>query len=283
MKSLRIMKLAVAAMTIAMVASCGGSTRKVVNETPYAQTVVQKQEFLQKVSDNAQHARFVTSKVKFSVEVGAQQLTLTGNLKMKRDDVIRLQLMAFGFVEAGRLEFTKDYVLIMDRINKQYLRVPYNQLDFMRNSGLDFYALQALFWNELFQPGKTRMTDEMLKSYTTDMEAEDAIISMESGKLSYRWLADKSNALVKMANILYKDRYRGNYQLNWDYLDFKQNGRKKFPMDHKVRFTTPDKEVKFEMMLNYMGADEDWEPRTEVSGKYRQVTVDEILRRFMAL
>ena len=283
MKSLRIMKLAAAAMTIAMVASCGGSTRKVVNETPNAQTVVQKQEFLQKVSDNAQHARFVTSKVKFSVEVGSQQLTLTGNLKMKRDDVIRLQLMAFGFVEAGRLEFTKEYVLVMDRINKQYLRVPYNQLDFMRNSGLDFYALQALFWNELFQPGKTRMTDEMLKSYNTDMEADDAVISMESGKLSYRWLADKSNALVKMANILYKDRYRGNYQLNWDYLDFKQNGRKKFPMDHKVKFTTPDKEVKFEMMLNYMGADEDWEPRTEVSGKYRQVTVDEILRRLMAL
>ena len=282
MKSLRIMKLAAAAVVVTMVASCG-STRKVVNETPKAQAAVQQQEFLQQVSDNAQHARFITSKVKFSVEVGSQQLTLTGNLKMKRDDVIRLQLMAFGFVEAGRLEFTKDYVLVMDRINKQYLKVPYQQLDFMRNSGLDFYALQALFWNELFQPGKTHITDEMLKSYTTDLEGDDAVISMESGKLSYRWLADKSNAQVKMANILYKDRYRGNYQLNWDYLDFKQNGRKMFPMDHKVKFNTPDKEVKFEMMLNYMGADEDWETRTEVSGKYRQVSVDEILRRFMSL
>ena len=282
MKSLRIMKLAAATMAIAMVAGCG-STRRVVRDTPNAQSGVQQQDFLQKVSDNAQHARFVTSKVKFSVEVGSQQLTLTGNLKMKRDDVIRLQLMAFGFVEAGRLEFTKEYVLVMDRINKQYLRVPYQQLEFMRNSGLDFYALQALFWNELFQPGQTRMTDEMLKSYNTDMEGEDAVISMESGKLSYRWLAEKGSALVKMANILCKDRYRGNYQLNWDYLDFKLNGRKKFPMDHKVKFTTPDKEVKFEMMLNYLGADEDWEPRTEVSGKYRQVSVDEILRRFMAL
>ena len=282
MKSLRIMKLAAAAVVVTMVASCG-STRKVVKETPKAQAAVQQQEFLQQVSDNAQHARFITSKVKFSVEVGSQQLTLTGNLKMKRDDVIRLQLMAFGFVEAGRLEFTKDYVLVMDRINKQYLKVPYQQLDFMRNSGLDFYALQALFWNELFQPGKTHVTDEMLKSYTTDLEADDAVISMESGKLSYRWLADKSNAQVKMANILYKDRYRGNYQLNWDYLDFKQNGRKNFPMDHKVKFSTPDKEVKFEMILNYMGADEDWETRTEVSGKYRQVSVDEILRRFMSL
>ena len=282
MKSLRILKFVAVTMTMFMAAGCG-STRKVVNETPSGQEVVQKQEFLQKVNDNAQHARFITSKVKFSVEVGPQQLTLTGNLKMKRDDVIRLQLMAFGFVEAGRLEFTKEYVLVMDRINKQYLKVPYQQLDFLRNSGLDFYALQALFWNELFQPGKTRMTDELLKSYTTDLDADDAVISMENGKLSYRWLADKSSAQVKMANILYKDKFRGNYQLNWDYLDFKANGRKKFPMDHKVKFTTPDQEVKFDMILNYMGADEDWEPRTEVSGKYRQVTVDEILRRFMSL
>lgn len=283
MKSVRIIKLAAVTMTMVVVAGCGSSTRKVVNDTPNAQEVVQKQEFLQKVNDNAQHARFITSKVKFSVEVGPQQLTLTGNLKMKRDDVIRLQLMAFGFVEAGRLEFTKEYVLVMDRINKQYLKVPYQQLDFMRNSGLDFYALQALFWNELFQPGKTRMTDEMLKSYTADLEGDDAVISMESGKLSYRWLADKAEAQVKMANVMFKDKFRGNYQLNWDYQDFKLNGRKKFPMDHKIKFTTPDKEVKFEMMLNYMGADEEWETRTEVSGKYRQVTVDEILRRFMSL
>ena len=113
-----------------------------------------KESFLQKVTDNAQHARFITSKVKLAIEVGNQQMTLTGNLRMKRDDVIRLQLMAFGFVEAGRLEFTKEYVLIMDRINKQYLKVPYGQLDFLRNSDIDFYVLQALFWNELFQPGK---------------------------------------------------------------------------------------------------------------------------------
>jgi hypothetical protein len=50
-----------------------------------------------------------------------------------------------------------------------------------------------------------------------------------------------------------------------------------------VSFSTPDKEVKFDMKLNYIGKDEDWETRTELSGKYRQVSVDEILRRFMSL
>ena len=37
------------------------------------------------------------------------------------------------------------------------------------------------------------------------------------------------------------------------------------------------------MTLNYLGNDDEWETRTEISGKYREVTVDEILRRFMAL
>ena len=86
-----------------------------------------------------------------------------------------------------------------------------------------------------------------------------------------------------MANIMYNDRFRGNYQLNWDYEDFRAANRKYFPMEHKISFATPDKEVKLDMILNYMGADENWETRTEVSSKYRQVSVDEILQRFMSL
>ena len=245
---------------------------------------IQRLTFLQEVNDNAQHARFVTSKIKFTVEVGAQQMTLTGNLKMKRDDVIRLQLMAFGFVEAGRLEFTPDYVLIIDRINKQYLKVPYSHLDFLRNSHIDFYVIQSLFWNELFQPGKAHLTDSNLKGYKTEVGADDdVVVAMEDGKLSYRWLADRTAAQVKMANIKYSDKYRGDYQLNWDYEDFKRHTSKVFPMTHKVTFNTPKKDIKFDMILNYLGSEDNWETRTTLSGKYRQVEVDEILRRFMAL
>ena len=284
MKPSRILKIAVLVLPL-MLAACGTKKKAVQDSKTSVPTTMKAQQFLQKVNDNAQYAKFITSKVKFSVEVGNQQLTLTGNLKMKRDDVIRLQLMAFGFVEAGRLEFTKDYVLIMDRINKQFIKANYNQLDFMRNSGLNFFSLQSLFWNELFQPGKSKVTDELLNNYQTDLIGEDAVISMENGKLSYRWLADKEGALIKMANIMYEDKIRGDYQLNWDYEDFrKEDGRSKaFPMTHKVIFNTPKKDIKFDMVLNYLGSEDNWETRTELSGKYRQVEIDEILRRFMAL
>ena len=284
MKALSILKMAAMAMLLTAVASCG-SHRKAVKETPtvVSADTLKKQAFLQQVTDNAQHARFITSKVKFSVEVGARQMTLTGNLKMKRDDVIRLQLMAFGFVEAGRLEFTKEYLLVMDRINKLYLKVPYAQVDFLRNSHIDFYVLQSLFWNELFQPGKMKLTDEMLKTFGTEPGTDDTVIMLQDDKMSYRWLAENGTARVRMANIMYSDKYRGNYQLNWDYEDFQVSNRKYFPLDHKITFTTPEKEVKLGMVLNYMGNEENWETRTEVSSKYRQVSIDEILHRFMSL
>ena len=284
MNSLRILKLAALAMTLTAITSCG-SHRKAVQETPtlVSADTLAKHAFLQKVTENAQHERFITSKVKFSVEVGARQMTLTGNLKMKRDDVIRLQLMAFGFVEAGRLEFTKDYVLVMDRINKLYLKVPYGQLEFLRNSNIDFYVLQALFWNELFQPGKMEVTEEVLHNYSMESGSEDRVIAMKDGKLSYRWLADNVTACLKMANILYNDKYRGNYQLNWDYEDFQPTNRKFYPMEQRITFTTPDQEVKLGLTYSYIGKEENWETRTEISSKYRQVSVEEILQRFMSL
>ena len=290
MKPSSILKIAVLAMPL-LLSSCIFHKKAVKEEAPQPLTAeeLQNTNFVDRVQDNVQTARFITSKVKFSVEVGAQKLTLTGNLKMKRDDVIRLQLMAFGFVEAGRIEMTKDYVLIMDRINKQYLKAPWMQIDFLRNSGLNFSSMQSLFWNELFKPnpvivGKKAVADTTA-TFSTIESGDDMIIQLNEGKMDYSWLVGRNDALIKMANIQYKDRFNSdnNAQLNWDYDKFEMFSSKKFPMKHAISLTTAKKDVKLGMTLNYIGSDTEWETRTEVSNKYREVTVDEILRRFMSL
>ena len=276
------LKVAVVAMPMAL-ASCKSTKNVVTEPKPVTQEMLQTKEILQKVNDNSQNSKFITSKIRFQVQIGNQDLSLTGNLKMKRDDVIRLQLMALGFVEAARLEFTKDYVLLMDRINKQYLRASYEQVDFLRNSGLNFYSLQALFWNELFQPGQAQLNNELLEKFQTNIGGDDVIISMGEGNMNYKWLANQSDGKIRMANILYKDRIHGNSQLNWDYSDFKTFDVKSFPMENKIIFTSNNKEVKINMTLNYVGTDSDWETRTSISSKYKEVSVDDILRRLMSL
>ena len=166
MKTTSILKIAVLALPLVFTAC---KSKKKVEPVVMTEEMKAKADFISSVKENAQTTKFLTSKVKFSVEVGPQKITLTGNLRMKRDDVIRLQLMAFGFVEAGRIEMTKDYVLIMDRINKQYLKAPWMSVDFLRNSGMNFQTVQALFWNELFRPNQTALVK------TNDKQVIDSI------------------------------------------------------------------------------------------------------------
>ena len=287
MKSLNVLKVAVLALPL-LVASCG-TKKKAVDTVTKSTTVLPKdsaeqQQFVQKVNERALEKKFLTSKVKFTVEAGTQSISLTGNLRMKRNDVIKLQLMAFGFVEAGRLEFTQDYVLVMDRINKLYLKAPYSHIDFLRNSGLNFYSLQALFWNQLFQPKRQELREEDYDKFNVNLGGEDVVISLEDGRMNYSWLSDPKGT-IRMANILYKDKLNGNSQLNWDYLEFEplEDGKSVFPSRMNVTLTTAKKEVKLGMKLNYIGHETEWETRTSISNKYREVSIDEILNRFMAL
>ena len=84
---------------------------------------------------------------------------------MKKDDVIRIRLVALGIMEVGRLEFTKDYVLIQDKFHKKYVQEDYNKVSFLKDNGLDFYALQALLWNQLYIPGKGELSKSDLKEF----------------------------------------------------------------------------------------------------------------------
>lgn len=284
MKTATFLKVAALVLPL-MLVSCHSKKKVVEEPKPITQTQIEQNEFLQKVQDNTVQKMFVTSKLKFTVEMGDQKMTLTGNLRMKRDDVIMLQLMAFGFVEAGRIEFTKDYLLIMDRVNKQYLKTPYLNVSFLRNSGINFHTLQALFWNELFLPNEEVVDSTMFTRFATTRGSEEVIINFEeeNSKMNYSWLANEKTGQIKMANIAYRDHIKGNTQLNWDYQGFEKMGKQEIPVDMNATLTTPEKEVKLGIKLTYLDNKSDWETRTKVSDKYRQVTIDEILQRFLSL
>lgn len=283
MKTLDIVKIALPALVLAF-ASCRSVNTAEKGTSTVKTEETDKQEILRKVAA-VTHAetRYVTSKIKLNLGFGGQDISLSGNLRMKRDDVIRLQLIALGLIEAGRIEFTPDYVLVMDRINKQYIKVAYKDVGFLRESGLNFHSLQSLFWDELFKPGTTALSTQSLADYNAYEAGTDVAVMLERGPLTYRWMADKGNGQIKTANVLYKDASSGNTQLNWRYGGFQPMGAHRFPTQNDVTVTTPKHTVKLSYTLNGIGNDSGWETRTEVPAKYKQVKLDDILRKLSSL
>lgn len=294
----KITCLVAAATTMLVVSSCG--TKKVVadggkavavtgkgnksnnSEEDVAVSSLEQMNFLRKVSDNAVYVQNIVSKIKCTINTGSNDLSVGGSLLMKKDQVIRIQITPFGLMEAGRLEFTKDYVLFVDRIHKEYVKAAYSDVDFLKNNGLDFYALQSLFWNQLFVPGEQKMSDSSLKSFRAAIDGTaNTKISLVKGKMKYIWTAGSKNGQLNSLNASYIGGAAGSTSVNCAYSSFKQLGAKMFPTD--ITLTMSTKAVKnaskmmLRLQLNTLSTESDWEEKTTVSSKYKQVKMETLL------
>lgn len=268
------------------------ATKKEVSEnkkgTEPVQSVTQGLRFVQKVSDNAVYSKNIVSKIDFSVNTGGKNISVGGSIHMHKDDVIRIQLTPMGLIEVGRIELTPEYVLIMDRIHKEYIQASYKDVEFLNKNGLNFYSLQAMFWNQLFIPGEQRVSETALEQYKTGNAAGNMIpITLQQGNMTYVWNASEQTALILNAIVSYSSKQHGVSKLDWKYEDFKALGSKKFPYNHLFTLSTEasgkKKTINVGIKMNKITTDSNWEARTTVSAKYKKVTVEDVINKIMNL
>lgn len=250
---------------------------------------VQKLTFVQRVSDNAVYAKNISSSIDFRIQGDGKDISVAGRIYMRKDEVIRIQLTPLGLIEVGRIELTPDYVLIVDRIHKEYIKADYHQVDFLRDNGLSFYSLQALFWNQLFVPGAQTLSSELLKRYDVDLHTTGnySPITLKNGDIAFRWDADKNNARIDAAAISYRHAQHGTAALDWTYTDFRPLGVKLFPAKQSIAFATSalkdSKQVRIDIDMGSLNTRDDWETHTQLSPKYKQISPEDVLQKILSL
>lgn len=283
-------------MLMALVVVSCGTKKTVVDSSTDVKTVTGTEDaeqlklnYMRRVYDNAVYTQNIVSNIDFSIDTGSKDISVGGSLHMRKDDVIRIQLTAFGLMEVGRLEFTKDYVMIVDRIHKEYIKADYNKVSFLQRNGLNFYSLQALFWNMLFMPGTKTVTDDMLKQFALNLQSSSAMVpvNLKQGNMSYVWQTESKTGQIKQTEITYADKSSGTTKIICKYDDFKPVGTKMFPhmltLNGKTQATQKPRDVKVGIKLKGVKMDKDWETRTTLSGKYKAVSVEEVLEKITSL
>ncbi len=246
-------------------------------DTVATDTVVVVLPYLRKVYDNAVYAKNVNSKISLGIKGVGKDLTLDGKLQMRKGQVIRITIVPFGLMEVARLEFTPTYVLLIDRMHKEYVKASYDDVAFLRTEGLTFYTLQSLFWNELFQPGKAKLSDSDLRRYSL----QGGTVSFKQDKMLFTWQTNQ-NALITSTNISYGAGTKDASSVSVSYGDFTPMGVKQFPKSEHITFNTKafsSGSMSLNIDMRSISTDADWEPTTNVSGSYKQVTAEEFFSR----
>lgn len=276
--------VALGGMTLAM-AGCG--SKKAATEGT-SSTVdkhnggnVQALAFVQKVANQKVSTQNIVGKMSLNVQMGSKDITVPGSLHMRYGEVIRIQAFTplLGS-EVGRIEFTPDYVLVIDRMHKEYIKEDYNKVDFLKNNGLNFYSLQALFWNQLFVPGTKSISEANLMDFGVTEAGNSKNITLKKGNLNFVWNADNTNGRISKAQATYSSISQGKSSLNWTYSNFKAVAGKMFPAYQKFTFATTaiknQSNISLTIDMDGVKTDSKWEAKSEISNKYKKIEATDV-------
>ena len=216
---------------------------------------------------------WVSITAKMSVEVnpgrGKSPVSVSGTLRMKRGEVIQLSIAPFLGIEVGRAEITPDGLLVLDRIHKRYVQVPFAELKEIAKADLDFHALQALFFNEVFLPGKAGLTaDDVLAFQVQPVELGAWLEVRHPKRFTYRFLTAVDGGWLK-------ETYLGltgtPYGIQWRYDDFRPLDNGRFPHAMTVTFEGGSQPAGASFGFSRLSTRSDWEVHTEIPAKYEPV------------
>lgn len=255
------------------------SSRGVTGKSPSAGSL-NRTERVERVLAQAPQTECINAKMRFSLQLGDKDFSIGGNFRMKKDDVIQLSLVGFGIIEGGRIEFTRDSVLLVDRLHHQYISVAYNDVAFLRESQVDFYTLQALFWNELILPGLQHVTPAEARHFDVSREGDSVVLTGDGNRrLAYRFFTSLVTGLLERTEI----SSRSDYRLDWTYGDFVDLGGAKYPAQMRIELFGLRTSAVMTLSLNRIGTDSGWATRTQVSKRYERIDPAKLIDRLMKM
>lgn len=208
-----------------------------------------------------------------SLSVNVQGTRITGQLRMRRDKSIQISASVLGLMEVARIEFLPEMVVVIDRYHNLYSVCHYADIPYRNELGLDFEVVQALLWNRLFSPGSANPADAATRLLVQSAD-DKGILSIKDMECGYTFTTDVKGRLASVSKSVNGDMF------SIGYADFSRiPGISEFPAELSV--SLPDKTSvlgQLDIKLSSLSTEKkNWQDRTQVSRRMRQVTLDELL------
>lgn len=269
------------AMVLFVLSACR-STRQLTETGGGEAGREQDTEWVDKMAGAALKEGTVTSKMNLSLKAGGKSLSVGGNCNLKRDEVIQLSLVVMGMMEVGRLEFTPQYMMLVNRMERQYVKVSYSEVPYLLDAGIDFYSLQALFWGDLFVPGSGSSWNE--GDFSVSHAGDDTVLTtQDNGMLQCRFVVDLLTGLIRNTSVASPTKLVSP-RLEWTYQHFAAVEQKSFPDQMRLSIRDGVKTYAADFSLSNLKLNaKKVEPTQEPGGKYKKVTPETIFKQLMKL
>jgi hypothetical protein len=218
-----------------------------------------------------------SAKLNMNLTSGTRSLSSRANIRIVKDNALQISLQPLFGVEMFRLYINPDTVVVLDRMNKRYVKEAISTLKEHYPVGFDFYTMQSVFMNSLFVSGKNsvELSDYRKFNYSRTagqnyyIDAKDA----ESG-IEYSFIVNGDDR-VTFTHLMQPEKKQS---LQWRYSNFAVLKDNTFPQKMNVTLSTSSREINMEMLFSDIVTDEPILLTLNVPDNYSRTSVSEILK-----
>ena len=261
-----------------LVVSCSTS-RKTLRNTMIGE--LSGTDYMEKVIEWTPSRENVTARAKIELNAGSSPMSVNANLRIRRGEIIRISMAPFLGIEVARIDITPKHILAVDRMNKRYVEVGFSEISGMLNTELDFNIIQSLMLNEIFLPGKDKLSLSDADRFMLSPSGNQACLQVKgTRRIEYSFFTSAADGRLEETVISLKGL---PYSLHCSYSDFTMLNRDVFPQRINLYTEGTGKKYSLDMKLSRIGTDSNWDTNTELSSKYKKISLPELLKIFEQL
>lgn len=239
---------------------------------------------MERVIERTPHRDNLTARTRVRLDTGSgsSSVSVNAGLRIRRGELIRLSVAPVLGIEVARVDITPEGVLVIDRMNRRYVEAGFAEVAGMLKVDVDFNALQSLFLNEIFLPGRDSLTADDAAGF--DLSGQDGRVHLQakdsrlrakgSRRMDYSFFTSAADGRLEETVISLKGL---PYALHCRYADFTMVGGDVFPQSVELAPEGTQKKYSLGLKLSRIGTDSGWDAKSEVPAGYRKMTVREAI------
>lgn len=234
-------------------------------------------EYMEKVIEWTPSRKNLTARARIELNTGmSSSMSVNANMRIRRGEIVRISVAPFLGIEVARIDITPERILAIDRMNKRYVELDFVELGNLLDTQLDFNILQSLILNEIFIPGRDRLSVEDAGKFTLTSRGGQAELQVKgSRQIGYSFYTSATDGRLEETVISLKNL---PFSLHCHYNDFTMLGNDVFPQLIEMSSVGTSKNYTLGMRLSRIGTDSDWDAKSEVPSKYKRISVQELVK-----
>lgn len=217
-----------------------------------------------------------SSKLDMNISTGRKTLSSKGSLRIIHNEAIQLSVQPVFGIEMFRLYVDPNCIIILDRMNKRYVKESFDDIKGQSPIGFNFYTLQSLFTNSLFIPEQSSVAKKDYNKFKYSQSADNYLLSARDKKsqVNYSFFVN-GNDQITLTELYMPGK---NYSLEWQYDQFTLLKNLFFPHEMKIAASTDKTKLNTSISLSAISLNDSLTLNNSVPSSYTRVELKEVLK-----